>query len=314
MTAVIYYDGTSEQALLNVTFTLGGVPSSPGSVSCVVTDPSGTVVTHTYQGAAPADVVLVSPGTYQLSVTCSPAVTGIDGLWGYCWIAAGIVNDIQPGTWRVLPAAISQLWYIGLEEMADRLGITDSADNSSMQTAIAASAGWINSYCGRTFNRVTETRTFVPVNVWLLETDDIVPGAPVTVRIDTTGDGIFDTPLILDTDFQLRLGDGLYNVNASGQPQPYTQLQIINSGVWLPFTWPYSHLDRVQIQTTWGWPAVPWQVTEANRILAADLFKGKDAPFGLAGSSDLGVVRIGTNPWLVGLLHNFVRGRRKVGV
>jgi hypothetical protein len=40
----------------------------------------------------------------------------------------------------------------------------------------------------------------------------------------------------------------------------------------------------------------------------------KDAPFGLAGSSDLGMVRIGANPWLVEQLRPFMRPRRKIGV
>jgi hypothetical protein len=312
MTSNVFYDGVSENALIANTFTLGGTPADPVSVSCVITDPSGTVVTHTYLGASPADIARTGPGAYQLSVPCSPAQTGCDGLWGYCWVASGTVNDIQPGTWRVLPDAISQLWYVGLEEMKDRLGITDSTDDSSLQFAIAATAGWVNSYTGRHFNQVTETRTFQPTNVWLLDIDDLV--SCTQVALDMNGLGVYDTILTEGTDFQLRLGDGLYNVNATGTPRPWTQLQITDSGNWLPFTWPYSRLDRVQIQGTWGWPRIPWEIPEANRILAADLFKSKDAPFGVAGVSDLGVIRISSNPWLVGLLHNYVRPRRKVGV
>jgi hypothetical protein len=70
----------------------------------------------------------------------------------------------------------------------------------------------------------------------------------------------------------------------------------------------------VQITTTWGWPQVPWQVAEAARILTADIFKMKDAPFGVAGVSDLGVVRVQSNPWLVENLRAFINPRVKVGV
>jgi hypothetical protein len=59
---------------------------------------------------------------------------------------------------------------------------------------------------------------------------------------------------------------------------------------------------------------VPWQVAEANRILATDEFKFKDAPFGVAGVSDIGVVRIQANPWLVENLARFVNPRHKVGI
>jgi hypothetical protein len=172
----------------------------------------------------------------------------------------------------------------------------------------------VNEYTGRHFFRITETRTFQPHNIWVLNVDDIVPGSAITVNVDMDGDGVFETPFTQNVDYQLRLGDGLYNVNATGITRPYRQLQIIQTGNWFPFTWPYTHLDRVQITTTWGWTAVPPGVTQANFILAADLFKFKDAPFGVAGVSDLGVVRISSNPWLVEMLRAYVNSRRKVGV
>lgn len=301
-------------ALLSNTFTnAAGLPADPLSVVCVVTEPSGAAVTHTYLGAIPPDVTKVSTGKYSLAVPCSPSEAGVDGLWGYEWVGTGTVSDVQPGTWRVLPENVSQLWYVGLEEMKGRLGIFDSAEDYELQTAIAASTGWVNSYCGRHFNRVTETRTYQPGNIWLLDVDDIVPGTTCTVRVDQDGDGVYEDHWTLGTDYVLRLGPGSYNVNASGTPRPYRQLQVTGNK-WLPFTWPFARLDRVQIQTTWGWPEIPWQITEASRILAADEFKMKDSPFGLAGTSDFGVVRIQANPWLVEHLRDFVNPRRKVGV
>jgi hypothetical protein len=315
VTATVFYDNANEIALLSNTFLNSlGQPADPTTTACVVTDPSGTQVTHTYGGAAPDDIVKVSPGKYTLSVACSPAETGIDGLWGYEWLGTGNVSDVQPGTWRVLPETISQLWYVGLEEMKDRLSITDSSDDYALQTAIAATAGWVNSYCGRHFNRITEARTYAPSNVWLLETDDIVPGTPITVAVDQDGDGIYEQQWVQGTDYQLYYGLGRYNQNVTGTARPYRRLQVIQSGKWLPFIWPYTHLDRVQITTTWGWPSVPWQVPEANRILAADLFKMKDAPFGVSGVSDYGIIRIQNNPWLVELLRDFVNPKIKVGI
>jgi hypothetical protein len=173
--------------------------------------------------------------------------------------------------------------------------------------------GLVSHNCGRHFNRITEARTYQPTNVWLLETDDIVPGTPITVNVDQDGDGIFEQQWAA-TDYQLYFGRGDYNQNIIGIPRPYRRLQVTQSGKWLPFTWPYTRLDRVQINTTWGWPSVPWPVPEANRILAADLFKSKDAPFGVAGVSDYGLVRIQSNPWLVEMLRAFVNPRVKVGI
>ena len=315
MSATVFYDSQAEVATITATFqNSAGTATDPTTVLCVVTDPSGAQVTHSYNGAAPADITRTGAGSYQLLVTCSPNSPGADGLWGYAFTGTGTVTDVHPGTWRVLPLAISQLWYVGLEEMEDRLGITDTADSSVMQTSIAASAGWLNEYCGRHFNRVTEARTYQPTNIWELDVDDIVPGTNITVAVDQDGDGIYEDAWAKDVDYQLKLAGLMqYNVNASGIPRPYRKLQVIGSGKWWPFTWPFTHLNRVQVTTTWGWTYVPWQVAEANRILAADLFRQKDAPFGVAGVSDIGVVRIQSNPWLVEMLRPFVNSRRKVG-
>jgi hypothetical protein len=49
---------------------------------------------------------------------------------------------------------------------------------------------------------------------------------------------------------------------------------------------------RVRITTRFGWPAVPDPVDEASLIQASRLFKRKDSPEGVAGSSEWGVVRV----------------------
>lgn len=307
MTATVFYDSPNQLAQLAVTFTSAGAPADPTTVSLVVTDPGGTQTTYVVTSG---QITRTGTGAYTIAVVCSPAVTGVDGLWSYVWIGTGAVSDVQPGTWRVLPTAV-QSWYIGLDEFKDRLGITDTADDSQAQIAIQSVGQWINDYCGRTFTRTAETRTFQPDNIWLLNVDDLVSVSAVSLDMD--GDGIFELPLTQNVDYQLRLGAGLYNVNATGIACPYRQLQVIQTGKWFPFTWPFTHLDRVQITGVWGWPAVPPPVTQAAFILAADIFRQKDAPFGIAGSSDLGVVRIQGNPWLVEMLRKYVCGR-KVGV
>lgn len=312
MTSTVFYDSSAEIALLGNVFTnASGAAADPTTVSCIVTEPAGVAVTHTYNGAAPADIVKVSTGTYSLSVPCSPSVAGVDGLWGGEWIGTGAVSDVQPVTWRVLPAATSQLWYVGLEEMKDRIGLTDSSQDYKMQTSIAAACGFVNSYTGRHFNRITETRTFVPRDIYELRIDDLVSVSAFNVDFD--GDGIYEQSWTQGTDYQLYLGRDVFNVGSTGQPRPYEHVRVISSGKTFPFTWPFSPVNRVQIQGAWGWPAVPWQVPEASRILAEDVFRMSDAPFGVAGSSDLGIVRIASNPWLTELLRAFVRPRMKVG-
>ena len=320
MTATVYYDNVNEIAYLTNTFlNTAGVPADPTTVSCVITEPAGVQVTHTY-GPTPPNNDITKPlvGKYALAVPCSPSVAGVDGLWGFEWIGTGSVSDVQPGTWRVLPANISQVWYAGLEEMKDRLGITDTSQDYELQTAIAMSAGWINEFCGRHFNRIVEARTYQPVNVWTLDIDDLIDDPSIAMTVDMDGDGVYETPWTRGTDYVLRYGPGRFNPNVTGITRPFRQLQVVQSGKWLPFTWPYSHLDRVKIMPGpaggWGWPSVPWAVSEANRILAADIFKLKDAPFGVAGISDIGIAHVQANPWLVEALRPFINPRRKVGI
>jgi hypothetical protein len=309
MTATVFYDGPAQIATLTAVFTSSGAPADPTTVSCVVTDPSGTSVTYIITAG---QITRTGTGSYTLPVTCSPGVTGIDGLWVAVWVGTGAVSDIQPSTWRVLPQA-NQAWYTGLEEFKDRLAITDSADDFQAQVAIQSSAQAINSWCGRHFNRVTETRTFQPQNIWELEIDDVVPGSAIQVNLDMQGNGVYALALTQNVDYQLRLGNQQYNVNATGVARPYRQLQIIQTGNWLPFTWPFARLDRVQIITTWGWPAVPPEVTQGSFLLSSMIFKLKDAPFGTSGSAEFGMLQIRSNPMLSQMLQPYVNGRRKVG-
>jgi len=312
MSATIFYEDTNEIAVLTNTFlNSSGTAADPTTVSCVVTDPSGTSTTHTYNGASPADIVKVLTGKYQLSVPCSPAIAGIDGLWSFVWVGTGVVSDVQPGTWRVLPEAIGQ-FYCGMEELKDRVNVTDSVDDSSIQMAIQAASNWINDYCGQHFYRVTETRTFRPQNLWKLHIDPVV--TVTAFNVDTTGDGTFDQAWTQGTDYQLIIGtNSEYNINSYGVQRPYRVVQVLQAGKWFPFTWPYSHLDRIQITGTWGWPAVPPAVSQACLQLAAQLWKEKDAPFGVAGEADFGVVKGGSSPMIVELLRPYIYSRRKVG-
>jgi len=312
MTAVVFYDGVAEQAILNVTFTANFVETDPTAVSCVVTDPSGTAVTHTYGGASPADIVRLSTGNFQLAVSCSPAVAGVDGLWAFTWVASGAVSDIQPGTWRV-HATSQYTWYVGPEELKDRLGITDTADDSIVVDVCSATSRWIDEFCGRHFYRIAETRTYQPENIWLLDTDDLV--SVTALNIDLDGDGVYETAWTQNTDYMLKIGERRFNPGEYGEPRPYTQVQVLHGGsTWFPFTWPFTHLDRVQITGVFGWPRVPPAVHQAALLIAADWVKLKDAPWGVAGISDVGIVKTNPNPWIADQLRPYVRGRGKVGV
>ena len=342
MSAQVYYDNPAEASVVvPVTFTnASGTVTDPAAISCVVTDPTGAVLTYTFGGSPPYNIVTrTSLGNYALSLT---GIT-LAGLYTTTWVGTGnSVNQISPYTVRIVPLSAvgtgMSLWYTGREELKSRLNITDSGSDYEIQLAIQAVTNWINTYCGRHFYQMTEARTYVPTNIWELPVDDIVStqavAAATTVSLDYDGDGIYEVnwgnpapPVGTGLNYALKLGtpggyQDNYNVNAAGVPRPYTQLQALMSGQgqnpagggWLPFVWPYTHLNRVQVTATWGWPVIPPSVQQASLLLCTDVFKSKDAPWGIAGTAETGLMRVQTNPWAVEFLHDYVNVRRKVGV
>ena len=312
MTATVFYDNANELATITATFTnAAGAPTDPTTISCAVTDPAAAQVVHTFAGTAPADITRTSAGIYVLIVPCSPSVAGVDGLWSFTFIGTGAVSDVQPGTWRVL-ALDQNRWYVGPDELKDRLGQTDPATDSIIAGVCLAASRWIDTYCGRHFFRVTDTRTYQPQNLALLDIDDLT--SVTSLKIDNDGDGIYETTWTQNTQYMLRIGDGQFNQLASGEPKPYTQVQLIGGSNFFPFIWPFVHLDRVQITGVFGWPQVPPVIAQAALLIASDWFKLKDAPWGVAGIGDLGVVRLNPNPWIAEELRCYIRGRGKVGV
>lgn len=334
----LYYDNAdSAVAVAPVSFTGldSGTPADPASVTCVMTSPAGVATSYVYTegNSGLNQVVRVSPGNYQLTVD---GLT-VAGLYVYTWIGSGDgVQQVIPGTFRVVPlsavGAGMQWWYTGRDELKHRLGIDNNKNDLEIALAIQASTNFINDYCGRHFYQLQETRTFVPASVWECPIDDLVSTPSVAsatqVNLDYDGDGIYDVSWTQGVQYQLKLGglgnsDDNYNINAGAIPRPYRNIQVLTGipgassapgGGWFPWLWPYTFLNRVQVAGTWGWNAVPPAVQHASMLLTVDLYKAKDAAWGVAGMSDLGVVRVQSNPMIVELLRGYINFKRKAGV
>ncbi len=69
----------------------------------------------------------------------------------------------------------------------------------------------------------------------------------------------------------------------------------------------------MQITGIWGWATVPAAIRQATLIAAAEIFKLKDAPFGVTGFGDLGIVRIQANPMVARLVGPYIRNPVLVG-
>lgn len=313
MAATVFYQNTagSDIATLQNTFNVSGTPSDPGTVSCVVTDPLGSAVVHTYLSASPADINRSGTGIYTLQV---PAT--VVGLWSYVWIGTGTASDVQAGTFTVNPSSTIGQFYTSVEEVKDRLNISDTASDFQLLASVQSAARAIESYCGRHFYPLVEPRTYVPYDIYMLPVDDLV--SVTSFKVDRDGDGIFEETWVQGTDYELAIGPGEYNQNASGEARPYTMARTINAmggGLFFPYTWEFSRLDRIQITGTWGWPQIPYGVREAAMQTASEIFKLKDSPFGMAGTSEFGMMRIPKeNPYIEKLLCDYVNPRRKIGI
>jgi hypothetical protein len=254
------------------------------------------------------------------------------GLWNVTWVGVG--GSVTAGA-QVIPQSVrvlsltaltgKQNWYAGLEELKSRLGESylqaNAADDYELTTALRTATGVINRYCGTHFNQITEARTFAALDIYHLPIDQVVPGSITAFNIDYDGDGIFETPWTEGQNYQV-LREGLsYNVNDVGVPRPQDWVTVlltgpggVEGGQFLPFIWPFTHMDRVQIIATWGWAEVPPEISEACLLLATDYFKSKDAPFGIAGVADIGQVRVQQSPWVIDLLRPYIFPRKKFGV
>lgn len=314
MSATVFFQnsGGNDIATLKMTFVNdAGSPTDPTAVTCVITDPTGVSVTHTFGGTAPADITKLSQGNYQLQVGST-----IVGLWSFVWIGTGAASDVEPGTWTVNPTDTLHQFYTSVEEVKDRLAITDTISDMQLEFAVQSAARAIEGFTGRFFYQLAETRTFVPYSIWEQPIDDLV--SVTALNLDFDGDGVFETTWTQNVDYELAVGPYEFNPMASGEKRPYTLIRVINvagGGKFFPFIWPFARLDRVQIVGTWGWPQVPFGVKMAALQVASEYFKLKDSPFGLAGTSEFGVVRVPKmNPYIAKMLTPYISPRRKVGV
>lgn len=323
MSSTIYYANSAQAVPVTpVTFTTGGVATDPTSVTCVVTDPDGSSTTYNYNGLGPYNTITrTGTGIFALSLS---GLT-VPGLYTFVWVGTGAsVNQVTPGTFRLMSIsdvgmAGMQFWYCSLEEVKSRLSIDDTTDDYEIQLAIHTVTDWINNYCGRHFYQISEARTYRPTNVFNLHIGDLVTCN--SVDLDYDGDGIFEKHWTENVNYQLLRFENRYNKHDFGVERPRDYLQVLqgstsgpSGGMWLPWIWPFTHQDRVRVTATWGWPQIPPAITQAALILTADVFKLKDAPWGIAGLNDLGLVKTQANPLIIELLRPYVNPRNKVGV
>jgi hypothetical protein len=166
--------------------------------------------------------------------------------------------------------------YASLEEIKSRLPHTSSANDADLLDCLLSASREVDGLTGRSFGQTaSESRTATAEWGDWLPVDDLVSASAVVT--DEDGDRTYEITWAA-TDYDLE------PENASVYGTPYTALRVAPSGT---RSFPTGRRG-VRITGVWGWPAVPEDVREATLVLAIRLYKRKDAPYGIAGTTELG--------------------------
>ena len=181
--------------------------------------------------------------------------------------------------------------YATLAEVKAAARITDSIDDSLLETAIESSSRDIDAYTERVFFSSGATaiaRVYIPQDIYLVETDDII--SVTTIKSDSGGNGTFDVTWAA-TDYQLEPLNGL----AGGISTPTTRIRAIGDYLW-PVYEPRnvnSNQASVQVTGVFGFASIPSAIKQATILASLRAYKRYESPTGVLGFSDMGVVRVG---------------------
>jgi hypothetical protein len=181
--------------------------------------------------------------------------------------------------------------YATLTQIKNYMSISDATDNDLLEDLIESASRSIDRMANRRFylDATASARLYRAYSDIFVYVDDIGTTSSLAVALDINGNGTYTKTLTLNQDYIL---DPL---TAASSGRPFTQLTMVSNTE----TWPiFPGLTQnglrpgVQVTARWGWPSVPDDINMACLILTADLYKRKDAPGGILGLGDLGVVRM----------------------
>ncbi|MQB00556.1 MAG: hypothetical protein GEU78_09735 [Actinobacteria bacterium] len=192
--------------------------------------------------------------------------------------------------------------YATLEQLKSYLGpINDIVDDDELTDALNSTSRGIEKICHRQFNDAgtASARVYEPSKLDLVRPDDFHTEAGLVVETDDTDDGTFPTAWAA-TDFQLEPLNGIVD---GENGWPFWKIRAVNS-----HRFPLDgRRATVRVTARWGWATVPSPIKQACLIVAAETFKLKDAPFGVAGYGEFGAVRIRDNPVAMNKLAPYIR-------
>lgn len=188
---------------------------------------------------------------------------------------------------------------------------TGSVADSDLEDVLDSVSREIEQFCNRQFNDAgtASARVFVPDSCRLAYVDDFHTTTGLVVETDPTGDGSFSTTWD-SSDYQLEPLAGVVN-GQSGWP--FYKLRVVGAKHF-PLRSTARGQAVLRVTARWGWAAVPAPVKQSCLLMAAETYKLREAPFGIAGSDEMGMaLRVRDNPMVRRKLSRYVRDRILVG-
>ena len=188
--------------------------------------------------------------------------------------------------------------YCTIDEVKNSLGqMVTEQYNGILLDIITAVTSEIDNYCNRSFALTSATRYFDGVGDNLI-VDDLV--SVTTFKLDTGGDGVWETTLTEGTDFLL------YPYNTS----PKWLVKLTDDSTASDFA--TGKRKGVEIVGVWGYATVPDPIRQAAMMQVCRLFRLSQGGYG----TEIGTPEIGTQTIYQGLpsdakrmLAAYVRGR-----
>lgn len=174
--------------------------------------------------------------------------------------------------------------YCTLADVKAALRITDSVDDALIENSINSASRMIDQYCNRYFysTSANEVRYYKANDGFVCWIDD----AQSISSLETSA----TDPLIFDTTWQA--GDyQLLPANrwANGAYYPITGITATDN-----YLFPvWADMALVKVTGQFGWASIPEPIKFACIIQASRLFKRLESPLGVAGVSDMGIMRVG---------------------
>ena len=198
--------------------------------------------------------------------------------------------------------------YCTQNELKGFVGIptSDSGDDDLIYDEVNAASLQIDAFCGRIFyaQGAATARKFFTNDPYRLRVDDISSETGLVVKLDDDDDGTYEVT-VASSEFQLLPING---VVGGILISPFYIIELFSGG---SQEWPMdfsSNRPRAEVTAKWGFPSVPEQIRQATLMLASELFAMRNAPLGVAGVGDFGVVNIQQNREITRMIAPFRKG------